>query len=158
MSTIKPLYGSNNQAFTCTITSLVNAAQRQSTVVVNTTNLYVDALVFGKFKTGTSGQSTSGYIKIYAYGSVDGGTTYSDACTGTDAGITLTAPPNLRCIGVVNAVTTGATYYGGPFSVAAAFGGQLPDHWGIVIENDTGATLDASIGSTYYQGIQFQSV
>jgi hypothetical protein len=77
--------------------------------------------------------------------------------TGTDANATLTVPPNVVLIGRINVVANSATYIGGPFSVAAAFGGVLPDHWGIVIENKTGATLDASIGSSWYQGV-FQTV
>ena len=154
MATVKALYGSNNQAITCTITSLTNGSQRQSTVVVNTANLYLDVLVFIKAKTAASSTSAAGTIKVYAYGSVDGGSTYSDTVTGADGAVTLTVPPNCRLIGVINANANSTTYQGGPWSVAAAFGGQLPDHWGVVVENDTGATLDASVGSLYFQGVQ----
>jgi len=154
MATVKALYGSNNQAITCTITSLTSGSQRQSTVVVNTANLYLDVLVFIKAKTAASSTNAAGTIKVYAYGSVDGGSTYSDTVTGTDGAVTLTVPPNCRLIGVINANANSTTYQGGPWSVAAAFGGQLPDHWGVVVENDTGATLDASVGSLYFQGVQ----
>ena len=61
-----------------------------------------------------------------------------------------------KLIGVINVVANSTTYYGGPFSVAAAFGGQLPDHWGIVVQNESGATLDGSVGSAYYQGVKAQ--
>lgn len=52
MATVKTLYGANNQAITCTITSLANAtgsygAGRASTYVDNTVNLFLDALVQG---------------------------------------------------------------------------------------------------------------
>ncbi len=72
--------------------------------------------------------------------------------------LTLTNPPNLRQIGALNVVANAATYKSEPMSVAVAFGGVLPDHWGIAIENKTGGTLDASVGSAFFQGIYQQGV
>ncbi len=156
-TTFKSQYGSNNQALTCTITSLANNGQRSSAAVDNTSNLYLDALVQAIIKSNASGTSATGYVNVYAYGTADGGTTYPDG-TGTNAGVTLTSPPNLRLIGVINVVANATVYNSEPMSVAAAFGGILPDHWGIVIENKTGATLDASVGSAFYQGIYQQGL
>jgi hypothetical protein len=34
----------------------------------------------------------------------------------------------------------------------------LPDHWGIFVVNFTGQTLDASVGSAWYQGVEQQAV
>jgi hypothetical protein len=153
MASVKNAYGSSNQSITITFTSLTSASQRGGAAIDNTSNLYPDALVFVKVKSASSSTSAAGFINVYAYGTADAGTTYSDGVGGTDAGVTLTAPPNLRLIGTINVVANSTTYEGGPFSVAAAFGGLLPDHWGIVIENKTGATLDASIGSAWYQGV-----
>lgn len=158
MSTIKSLYGTSNQAITCTITSLGNNAQQQSTAIDNTTNLFIDALVMVKIKTAAASTSTSGIVNVYAYGTSDGGTDYTDGASGTNGSITLTNPPNARLLGIINANANSTTYTSGPFSVAAAFGGVLPDHWGIVVENKTGATLDASVGSSWYQGTQLQVV
>lgn len=157
-TTIKSSYGTNNQAITCTITSLGSAGQRGSTAVDNTTNLFLDVLVQVQIKTNASGTSATGTVNIYAYGTADGGTVYSDGVSGTDGAVTLSTPPNMRIIGVINANANATTYDSPPFSVAAAFGGILPDHWGIVVENLTGATLDASVGSAWYQGIYNQSV
>lgn len=158
MSTIKNLYGSNNQAITCTITSLGNNGQQQSTAIDNTVNLFLDAEVQAKIKTNAAGTNATGIVNIYAYGTADGGTDYTDGLSGTNGAATLTNPPNVRLIGTINAVANATTYVGGPFSVAAAFGGILPDHWGIVVENLTGAALDASVGSAWYQGVQNQVV
>jgi hypothetical protein len=158
MSSIKSLYGSNNQAITCTITSLTNTSKRQSTAIDNTANLFLDALVTVKVKSGASGTATTGYVSVYAYGTSDGGSNYSDGMSGTDGSATLTSPPNMRLIGIINVVANSSTYVGGPFSVAAAFGGILPDHWGIVVDNETAGTLDASVGSAWYQGVQQQVV
>lgn len=153
MSDIKVAFGTNGQSITCTITSLANNGQRQSTVVDNTTNLYLDALVTVRVKAAAASTSSTGFVRVYAYGTVDNGTLYTDGATGSDGSITLTNPPNMRLIGVISVVADSATYVGGPFSVAAAFGGILPAKWGIVVENKTGATLDASTGEAKYQGV-----
>ena len=153
MASIKEAFGTNGQNITCTVTSLANNGQRQSTVVDNSSNLYLDALVFVKVKSAGSSTSSTGYVNVYAYGTVDGGTSYTDGATGSDGSITLTVPPNMRLIGVISVVANSTTYYGGPFSVAAAFGGILPEKWGIVVENKSAATLDASVGACIYQGV-----
>jgi hypothetical protein len=149
-------YGTNNQSIACTITSLANNGQRQSTAIDNTGNTFIEALVFVTVKSNASGTSASGYVNVYAYGTVDGGSDYTDGATGTDGSITLTSPPNMRLIGTINVVANATTYKGGPFAVSVAFGGVLPDHWGIVIENKSAATLDASVGAAIYQGVEGQ--
>lgn len=158
-SPIELLYGTSNQSITITLTSLASAAARASTAVDNSTNLFEDALVFCKsIKTGASGTAATGYVNVYAYGSCDGGSTYTEGATGTDAAITLTVPPNARLIGTINTVTNADTYSAGPFSVAAAFGGTLPQHWGIIISNQSGHALDTTAGGTvFYQGVQHQA-
>lgn len=156
MSDIKAKYGTSNQAITCTITSLANNGQRQSTAVDNSSNLFLDALVFVIVKSAAAATSSTGYVNIYAYGTADGGSNYSDGASGSDGAITLTSIPNMRLIGVINVVANSTTYKAGPFSVAVAFGGVLPDHWGIVVENKSAATLDASVGSAFYQGVYAQ--
>lgn len=157
MSSIKEAFGSSNQAITITLTSLANAGARQSTSVDNSSNLFLDALVFLKIKSASGSVSATGYAYVYAYGSVDGGTTFSDSASGTDGSITLTVPPNMRLIGVINMVAVSTTYEAGPFSVAAAFGGILPAEWGIVVVNNTGAAFDGTTASAYYQGV-YQTV
>lgn len=148
-------YGTSNQTITITLASLANNGARESTVIDNSSNLWMDALVGGKVKSGASGTAATGTVNVYAYGTDDGGTTYSDGATGSDAGITLTSPPNMRLLGVVNVVANATTYKFGPFAVAQAFGGVLPEKWGIVIENKTSGTLDSTGGNhaVHYQGV-----
>lgn len=147
-------YGTSNQAITVTYTSLATGSARASTVVDNTTNKFPEALVAGIIKSGASSTSATGYVNIYAYGTADGGSHYTEGATGSDAAITLTSPTNLKRIGIVNVVVNAISYQFGPFSVAKAFDGVLPDHWGIVVENQCGSTLDASVGSIWYQGVE----
>lgn len=159
MADLKAKYGTANQTITITLASLANNGARESTAIDNTSNLFLDAQVGGKVKSGASGTLATGQVNVYAYGSADGGTTYSDSATGSDAAITLTVPPNARLIGMINVVANATTYEFGPFSVAAAFGGVLPAFWGIIIENKTGGTLDATGGNhnVHYQGVLAQS-
>lgn len=158
MSIIKANYGSNGQAITITLANLANGNARSSLAIDNTTNLFLDALVQLKIKSG-SGVSSTGYVNVYAYGTADGGTDYPEGA-GTDTGVTLTSPPNVRLIGVLNVVASTTSYVSEPMSVAAAFGGVLPDHWGIAIENQSGAAFDATEGNhlKVYQGLQAQVV
>lgn len=130
--------------FTCTLASLANNAARASTAVDNSTNKYDDEFVQLQVKSGASGVSATGVVNVYVYGTADNGTTYGDGATGTDAGITLTSPPNATLLFSLNVVANATTYKSNPFSVAQAFGGVLPDHWGIIVENKSGAALDST--------------
>jgi hypothetical protein len=158
MSTIKNLYGTSNQAIAVTAAAtLTNNSQASSAAVDNTTNLFLDALVSVKITTAAASTSATGSVNVYAAGTTDGGTTYGggEANMGTDHTVTLTAPPNIVLLGVINAVANATTYWRSALSVAQAFGGTLPDHWCLILENKTGATLTAATAD--YQGVQ-QSV
>lgn len=158
MSNIKIAYGAEAQAITITLASLANSATvgRESASVDNTTNLFLDALVFCRFvlQSGTPGSDKS--IYVYAAGTVDAATPlWPDTVTGADASITINNPTNLRPLGVIAAPTSAGTFNGGPWSVAQAFGGTLPEKWSIVVCNFTGIALSATEGSHkhVYQGV-----
>lgn len=159
-TTFKPLYGTNGQAITITLASLAASATvgRASTAVDNTSNLYADALVILYVTTGTV--SGNKQVLLYAYGTVNGGTDFTEGVTGTDAGFTRNDPTNLRLVATVQCPTNSINYEAGPFSIAAAFGGILPQKWGIAVFNDTGAALSSSSSTNQalYQGLQFQGV
>jgi hypothetical protein len=63
-------------------------------------------------------------------------------------------------VGTINMVANATTYVSGPMSVANAFGGQLPERWGIVVENRSGAPFDATEGNhaKLWQGVLAQTV
>jgi len=160
MATIETLYGTSNQTITVTLTSLASAASRGSAAIDNSTTLFLDALIIVRSKTAAGTIGGDKCLYVYAYGTVDGGTTYGGSATGTDATITLASPPNVRLVGIVNMPVAATQYDAGPFSVAAAFGGNLPQKWGIIITNATGLALSAT-GTDHvvrFQGIQAQSI
>jgi len=146
---------------TCTLASLANGAYRQSAVVDNSSNLYVDALIGGSIQTGTSPTDKS-TIEVYAYGERDdgGGTSqYTAGCSGSDAAYTADGEEDeLKLLEVITVDTTSdQDYEWGPVSVAQAFGGILPRKWGVVYRNATGVTTHATgtNNETRYAGIKF---
>ena len=158
MADVKTAYGSNGQALTITLASLADSstAGRESLVVSNTTDLFLDVLIAAKIKTQNSGSiAAPSAAFLYAYGSVDGGTEYPDTVTGADAAITLNNPTQLKLLGAIYAAAINTVYKGGPWSLAALYGGRMPEKWGIVVVNDTGTALSATGGdhSVEYQGI-----
>lgn len=151
MSTVKTFYGASGQSISITLTSLANNGQRQSASIDNSTNVWLDTHVFFKIKTGVA--TNSSYANIFAYGSIDGAVTWTGMASGIDGGLTMSVPPNERLIGVINMPATSSIYNGGPFSVAKAFDGILPQFWGIVVENKSSGVFDATTASCWYQGV-----
>lgn len=135
---------------TITLTSLANGSGRESTVIDNTTNKYLDALL--RVKTLAQAGCTT-LIDIYVYAAL-GDTTYTDAATGTDAAFTSANRRNSPYLGSVQMNTT-TSVTGGVFSVASAFKGTLPDKWGLLVLNTCGGTLSATAGDHVleYEGV-----
>lgn len=160
-TTLKPVYGSSGVAITCTLTSLASGSAREATAVDNSTNLFIDAYVMVKTKTGTGTIGTDPYLYVYAIGTNDGGTTWPDPVTGSDAAITPTNNSKAFLLGAVNLAAVSTAYKGGPWSVLQAFGGvALPDKWSIVALNNCGVALSSTAGdhAITYQGVQLQAV
>lgn len=166
MATIKPAY-TTSAAITITLASLATSstrvAGRESTVVDNTSNLFLDALVSGKVTTGTS--PTAGkQIDVWVYAS-ENGTAYPDVFDGTDSDETVTSE-NVRNAAlrlgatIIVDSTSDRTYWVAPFSIAALYGGNMPRKWGLFVTHDTGVNLNATGGNHAfsYTGMHLQSV
>lgn len=160
MADIKTKYGTQNQPITITLNSLADDGKRASTAIDNTTNCFLDALVQLIITTSASAPAGDKNLLVYAYGSVDGGTTYSGAATGTDAaygGVAGQLIDNCVLIGIISVDAASEAFESNAFSIANAFGGKLPDHWGIIIKNQYGGSLHTSGCSAKYQGVYAQS-
>ena len=139
MSNIKAAFGSKT-AITITLTSLANAAARESTVIDNTSNSFLDALL----RIQTNGQAGgTATLEVYVYSAL-GDTTYTDGATGSDAAFTAANILNARLLTIVqmNAATAVKAM---SVSIANAFGGILPDKWGLIFKNNSGAALSLSL-------------
>jgi hypothetical protein len=160
MADIKAKYGSSNQTITITLNSLANDAKRESTAIDNSASCFLDALVQVKIATNTAADSTGDKsVYVYAYGSSDGGASCSGNASGSDAafGTDPQQLNNCRLLSAVYAPTQNKTYESDLMSVASAFGGSLPQHWGIIVHNKTGQTLKNSDCAAFYQGIHAQT-
>lgn len=152
MSDRKIEFGTASQSITCTINSLANGSARESTAIDNTTNKYLDAMVYLAFAMANTSPGSDKRINIWFYCSEDG-TNYSDNATGSDAALTMRTLPNLFGPFIINTPTQNITYKHVIPSVAEYFGGILPPKWGIVVENKTGMAVNSSGNTSEYRGI-----
>jgi hypothetical protein len=133
------------QTFTMTLASLGNAGYWSSAAINEGAQGHLDVLVSFAIRLAASGIAATGQIGVYAYASVDGGVTYTEGLPGTNSNVggLIQNPTNLKFLGWITANVNGATVVGGPYSIALAFG-RVPQYWGIVIQNQTGAAFDAT--------------
>lgn len=124
----------------------------------NTGNQDFDVGVRIQFRTGASGTSSTGQIGLYAAYSADGGSTWPDGYAGTHGGVSPGANPSSRLIGAIPAVLNNQTYTSNVFSVASGLG-YLPGAIGIIMYNNTGATLNGTSGffSAIYERLDASS-
>jgi hypothetical protein len=158
MADVKTGYGASGQALTITLASLADSATagRESLVVSNATDAYLDVLITCRVKPQNSGSiAAPSAAFVWAYASVDGASEFPDTVTGADAAITMNSPINLKLLGAVYAAAINTTYKGGPWSLAALYGGRMPERWGVVVQNDMGTALSATGGdhAVEWQGI-----
>lgn len=122
MANIKTEFGTST-AITITLASLATATARECTVIDNTSNKFLDAMVYLAIKLQTGTPASDRAIYVWFYGSEDG-TNYTDNATGSDAAVTMRSPSNLRGPFVIATPDSGAlTYKAVIGSVAAFFGG-----------------------------------
>lgn len=155
-------------AETLTGTSLANNASREGTLIVNTTNDYIDSIISGFMYSGAAVPIGN----MYLWASTSDATTPSYPATGSDASIVVP-------IAALGGLTTGqkipgtelifltalsfagipaATKFGfGNISLAQAFNNNLPPQYAVGVTNCQGQALDATAGHTVinYNGIKF---
>lgn len=161
MTTTTPLYGTTT-AMTITLTGLASdtnlVAGRQSTVAANGSDDAIDALVGGKVTTGSS-PTASRQIEVWLGGSYDD-TEYSGGGGGSDAALTPDTKTLLKLLTVIPTVSTSdKAYRWGPFSVAQAFGGVMPENWFVWIVHNTGVNLNATAANheVVYTTVKYES-
>jgi hypothetical protein len=113
----------------------------------------MDALVTIELAAVNTAPANSSAIFLYAYALIDdAGSAYTgtgdqvpDGSEGTLAfpDVTTNALP-IPLLGVVPYPKQNEAINGGPFSVARAFGGNLPPKWGVAMVNHSGMTLSVT--------------
>lgn len=145
----KIAYGSSSN-LTITLQNLATDASlltgRESSLVDNTSNLYIDYLLSGFISVGTT-PTASTYIEVWVHGTLDDSYTLVDGLAGSDGAKTLTnimtkvGGLKLAAVLTVPATTSNVKYPIAPVSVAALFGGKVPKKFGVFVTHSTAVNL-----------------
>lgn len=152
----------DSTAITITLAGLASSATmvagRQSTVVTNVTNKFLDAFVTGRITTGTT-PTTGKTISVYVFvpTSVAASTfTYpiagATALGETDAAATFDAEQRSGALVFAQSAQINATsdrVYTFSFSVRQVVG-YMPLKWGLFVTHDTGVALNATAGNHFF--------
>ena len=126
-------------------------AGRESDAVDNSTNKYLDFLLAGYVKVGTT-PTTATSIDVCVVGMQDD-SVWPDVFDGTGSAETVTNAEikdqickPFQTISVIS-TTTGVVYYYGPGSVASRFGGVVGKKFVVFVAHNTVAALDSTTGN-----------
>lgn len=136
-------------------------AGRESSVIDNTSNKYVDAILSGRFKANNTAP-TAGQIRVYV-GELLNDTEYADVFDGTGSAETVTtADIRDSALKLVHTIITDATanriYEFSGIGLAQFFGGVLPPKWFVFITHSMVQTLNATAnagGQCWYKGVKY---
>lgn len=145
-------------------TSSTFVAGVESDVIDNTSNKYVDALVGGVWRAGTT-PTINTQVLIYVLSVMNDTPTYPDVFDGTGSAETLTTVGVgrgfLRLGAILDVDTTSSNIdYFCTFSVAQLFGGIMPLKWSLFIAHNTGVNSNSTAGQHVwkYTGIKYDVV
>lgn len=161
---------------TMTTTNLQSLASSQTYIggwgsasVANTTNLYLDYMISGTFKTASANRQSTGAINVYVIGALNDTPTFGTVATGTagtEGAITFTDVYRLNSqVRLLQSIQVGesgsATIYDIPETgIAQLFGGVCPTHWYLYVSQNvtttTTAGLAASGNAIYYTPVYAQ--
>lgn len=153
MADVKMVYAASS-ALTISLGGLATDSNlltgRESTQVDNSSNLYLDYLLAGMIKVGTS-PTTAKEIRVYVVGLMED-STYPDVFDGTDSAETIsgvgTRDSACKLAAVIPTINTSdLTYYFGPISVASLFGGVCPKKFVVFVTHNTAVNLHATGGN-----------
>jgi hypothetical protein len=165
MSTVTTTYAAS-ATVTCGVESTASsstfAAGRESSVIDNTTNKYVDALLAGKIRVGTTPTANT-QILVYVFAPLDDTPTYPDVMDGTDSAETITSAGvaqgflKLAALISVDSATSDRDYAFGPVGIAQLFGGIMPPKWAVFVTHNTGVNLNSTAGNHFikYTGVKY---
>lgn len=162
MADLKIAYGAEQTLTVTNLHSLANSATAgwQSAAVDNTSDKFVDVMAYLVLDFANTAPANSKGVFVFVYSGI--GSSYTNPASGSEGTITLpdvTANPlSLRPLGFVPYVTQDEIVESPHWSVAQAFGGIMPQKWGLVLMNHSGAALAASGNTAKYYGVYATSV
>lgn len=150
MADIKTAYGTPTTLTVTGVASLATSstllAGYETSIIDNTTDKMLDALIDGTIFAGTS--PSAGYIEINLIG-VRGDDTWPDVFDGTASAETITSA-NVKAgickqvISMFTDTTSDQGYPFGPFAVASFFGDKMPKKVVAFVTHSTGVNLKSS--------------
>lgn len=159
------VYAATSSLTTTALESLASSsgltAGWQSDIVDNRTTEYLDALLSGVIRVGTTPTANT-QINVWVWAQLDNaGPTRPDGFGTTQAARSITSvgvgQGFLRLAASLNvdSATSNRDYPFGPVSVATLFGGVLPRQWGVWVVHNTGVALNATGGihKLWFDGI-----
>lgn len=166
MASLKIAYGSSANLTVTNLHSLAASssfiAGWESDAIDNTSNLYTDYLISGKF-TMTSSNNQAGEIRVYVVPMLDD-STWPDVFDGTESAESITDTEERDAVAVLARTmavdtSTGAVIYMAPFSVASLFGGACPAKFVLFVTGNgatsTNAQFAASGNQVTYKGVYY---
>lgn len=141
MATITSIVGTRTSLTVTGLGTLASATYVLSNAITHTTNDPLDVIVEVEVAT-TNTPSGNKQLVVFAKGSLDG----TNFGSGPESGTTTTDEPDLHFVGTVP-MNTATTTHRKFFSLAAAFGGVLPQQTKLVLKNDLGVALTS--GAVY---------
>lgn len=163
MATATPVYGTST-AMTITLASLASDTNllvgRESTALDQASLDAIDVFLGGKITTGTS-PTASRVIEVWVYATWDG-TEYTGACTGSDAGKTVTAESKVSmklAASIPTNSTSDTAYTWVAYRSLGAMFGVVPPKFGIFVVHNTGVNLNSTSGNheAYYTTVKYES-
>lgn len=132
----------------------------ESPVIDNSSNLFLDAHLAGRFKANNTAP-TAGQIRVYV-GSLLDDSKYPDVFDGTESAETITSADirdsilKLAAV-IVTSATANVVYEFAPVSVAQLFGGIMPRKWFVFVTHSMVQALNATTnngGQCWYTGVK----
>lgn len=141
MATITAIVGTRTSLTVTGLGTLASATYVTSSAYNITTTDPLDIIVEVEAATGTTPTGNKQLV-VFAKGSLDG----TNFGSGPESGTTTTDEPDLHFVGTLP-MNTITTTHRKLFSLAAAFGGVLPQQVKLVLKNDLGVALTS--GAVY---------
>lgn len=156
MNDYRTKYGPGKRPINIALNGLADDAYQQSDAINNLEDGFIDDLVQVFVKVTAGAPAGDKDCLVFAYGSAQGGAPHSGGATGKNSsfgGQPGQLIDNCQLLGKVTLDAANELFASDVFSIAAAFGGAVPEDWGIIVMNQSGRALADDSCIAFYQGV-----